>query len=275
MVYEQLIQVFLSIHKDILVAGIEGSGALSKQDAYSDLDITFLTSNIEKYMENDQWLDFFGIRMIMQKPGSIELMNGCQIYPFLMVFKDGGRIDLKIGHIDALEAYLNWESSIQIIYDKNKLVKTIQTPTEESFFVKKPTEQQFEACVKEFFWLCPYVLKGIMRQQFMYSAKHLQFIREELIQMIRWSIGESHHFIVNLGNAEKYLEHYMQANDWDKLRMTYCVSVYEEQQESLLLMLELFDRYAPKLAERLGYAYNHVDADSVINYISTKIETIS
>ncbi|GEK32621.1 aminoglycoside 6-adenylyltransferase [Kurthia sibirica] len=274
MIYEQLITVFLGIHKDILVAGVEGSGAVSKQDAYSDLDITFLTTDCEKYLRDDKWLDYFGVRMIMQKPGPIDLINGHQIHPFLMVFKDGGRIDLKVGSVDALDAYLQWESSIQIIHDVHQLVLDAPTPTEESFYIQQPSEQQFTACVNEFFWLAPYVLKGIVRKQFMYVAKHLQWMREELIQIISWSIGEANHYAVNLGNAEKYLEDYMNSRDWNMLTMTYRMSNYDEQQESLLLLLELFDRYAPKLAVRLDYRYAHEDGVQVINYISTKIEAI-
>ncbi|MMZ66740.1 Aminoglycoside 6-adenylyltransferase [compost metagenome] len=42
-------------------------------DTFQDYDISYFVTNIDSFKENDQWLNIFGNRMMMQKPEDMEL----------------------------------------------------------------------------------------------------------------------------------------------------------------------------------------------------------
>lgn len=91
---EDVLQQFIYSHPDIRAVGIEGSIATGRQDLYSDLDVTLFTTHLTNYLEQSSWLDSFGPRIIMQIPEPIQLENDFVIYPFLMLFEDGIRINV-------------------------------------------------------------------------------------------------------------------------------------------------------------------------------------
>lgn len=262
---------FVHTNLDIRVVGIEGSGAFGKQDEFSDIDITFLTTNPAKYLENDEWLDAFGKRIIMQKPEAIDLGNGHKAYPYLMLFQGGSRIDLKIASIDALEAYLHWESSIQIIRDFDQRVKNIIIPSEASFFTQKPTEKEFLETLNEFYWLLPYVAKGCARNQFLYAVKHLDAVREELLKVICWSIADEHNYQLNLGSCHKYLSDYMNELDWRIVKSTYISAKNAQIEGALMSMIDLMENYSKPLAEKYGYDYSD-EFPMVVHYVQSKLK---
>lgn len=268
---EDVLQQFIYSHPDIRAVGIEGSIATGRQDLYSDLDVTLFTTHLPNYLEQSSWLDSFGPRIIMQTPEPIQLENDFVLYPFLMLFEDGSRINLKMASVYAFEAYLNWESTVQIVMDLDHRLQVQPIPNEQSFIIQKPSEQDFFECTNEFFWVATYVAKGILRHQFMYAAKHLEIIREELLRMIAWSISELHLERVNLGNAYKYLHEYMDEQDFEELRTTYAISSSTAQKDALQTMITLFERYAKPLAESYNYNYSE-ECEATKQYILNILE---
>lgn len=267
---EKIIEKFIHMNPDIRVVGLEGSQTTGKQDEHSDIDVTFLTTTVEKYLKDDMWLDFFGERIIMQKPGEFQFENGQKSYPFLMLFKNGQRIDLKIASIEAFEAYRNWESTVKIIMDLDGRLTEEQQPNESSFFVRKPSETRFEKVVNEFFWVVPYIVKGCSRKQFMYAVQHIELIRQQLIEVIGWSIGEAHAYEVNLGSHQKNLQQYMVKEDWEKLQLTYDCSNYIQMRQALILLIDLMERYAKPLALSYNYPYS-TEYDAVVQFVKERL----
>ncbi|MBQ0140315.1 MAG: aminoglycoside 6-adenylyltransferase [Kurthia sp.] len=266
-----LLKKFVHSHQDIRAVGVEGSIATGKTDCFSDIDVTFFTTIPEHYLKNDVWLDFLGPRIIMQKPGIHYLEDGRKLYPYLMLFENGERVDLKIAAVDTIEAYLQSESTAQIILDLDNRVKRKVEPNESSFFLKKPTEEEFLEVVNEFFWVIPYVVKGCARKQFLYAVQHLAIIRDQLIQVISWGIAEKYHGEVNLGSHQKYLQKYLDEETWEILTTTYNCKDYGRIIQSLLLLIELMEKEAKKLANLYEYAYLD-ENEQVIAYVKEKIK---
>lgn len=266
----RLMEHFVHLNEDIRAVGMEGATSTGKQDEFSDLDITLFTNDLKRYIENDEWLDFFGERIIMQKPGEIQLQNGAILHPYLMLFKTGQRIDLKLATLDTLASYIKWDSTVQIIIDKDRIMKTPLVPDESSFYVERPSEDDFFYAVNEFFWVVPYVVKGLARKQFLYATTHLEGIREELLKVLAWSIGQKYDYKVNLGNAYKFMHLYLSADDWEKLQLTYNCSSFENMKRALIILIDLMERYAKDLAESCLFEYAE-ENDAVIQYVKHKI----
>lgn len=74
-------------------------------------------------------------------------------YGYLMQFADGNRIDLHIQTLDlVLEEFKSDKLTITLL-DKDGVLPIIPKPTDEDYWVKKPTEELFNRACNEFWWV--------------------------------------------------------------------------------------------------------------------------
>lgn len=264
---DEMMHVILRFAKTddrIRVIGMEGSRTNKNivKDHFQDYDITYIVTDMKPFIESEEWLDVFGERIFMQKPEDMslyppELGNW---FSYLMLFEDGNRIDLTIVPISELDLYLSSESLLEVLLDKDGLVKEELIPSDISYHVKKPTAQIFDDCCNEFWWVSIYVVKGIYRKQFLYAADHLdQILRKELYRMIEWKIGVEHNFSINIGKSYKYLEKYVSEDLWKQILATYEMHSYEKMWETLSNLQNLFREISMEVAEKMNFVYPEYD----------------
>jgi len=71
------------------------------KDRYQDYDIVYVVTETKSFIENKHWISVFGDIAILQEPylndlGFDEQHDFSQSYAWLMLFKDGNRLDLGI-----------------------------------------------------------------------------------------------------------------------------------------------------------------------------------
>ncbi|MGP4042141.1 aminoglycoside 6-adenylyltransferase [Gracilibacillus sp. D59] len=262
---------FAEADERIRIVGMNGSrtNPKIKKDRFQDYDIVYLVTDMEPFLENRKWLDYFGKRMIMQTPEESALFPATlgNWFSFLIQFADGNRIDLMLIPLEELDLYLKNDSLTKILLDKDNLIEVPPIPDESSHYIKRPSPQQFTDSCNEFWWVTPYVAKGLCRGEFLYATYHLdKVLREELLRMIAWNVGAEHDFKVNLGAANKFLHHYLESNQWEPLQQTYRLDSLDKCWDGLFLMGKLFQQQAKKLANSLEFTYpDHFE--KVIPYI--------
>lgn len=184
-----------------------------------------------------------------------------------MLFEDGNRMDLTIVPIEELDLYLSSESSLEVLLDKDGLVKEESKLSPVSYLIEKPTTQKFDDCCNEFWWISTYVAKGIYRKQFLFAAKHLnQNLRIELYRMIEWQIGFEHKFSISVGKNYKYLEEYVDRDVWKQIMATYEMGSYDEIWEVLKIIHRLFRESSMEVAKKLNVSYPVYDKN-ISNYL--------
>ena len=109
---QEMMQMILSFARNderIRVVGMEGSrvNVSLPKDKFQDYDITYVVTDMESFKKDDRWLDFFGKRIIMQKPEAMAMFPPKlgNWFSYLMLFEDGSRIDLKNGRFGDLSGY--------------------------------------------------------------------------------------------------------------------------------------------------------------------------
>ena len=94
-----LILGFARKDERVRVAAMNGSRANpnAARDAFQDYDIVFGVTEMAGFLAEDGWLDYFGRRVIMQKPDGMELFppEGRNRFAYLMLFEDGNRFDTR------------------------------------------------------------------------------------------------------------------------------------------------------------------------------------
>lgn len=233
------------------------------KDIFQDYDIVYVVTETKPFIEDKGWLKVFGEIIVMQEPDINVLYeeqpqeNSKERYAFLMQFMDGNRIDLTIQTWERTQReYLKDQLTLPLL-DKDGILPKIQAPTDQDYHVKKPTKDKFLHCCNEFWWVSPYIAKGLWRKEILYSMDHMNYyVRPMLLMMLSWQAGLRTGFSVSVGKCHKYLDHYLPEAVWQKLLKTYPMAEVNSVWNSLFAMGELFRESARYVADRLGYTYN-------------------
>ena len=124
-----LILSFARQDERVRVVTMNGSRANPKapRDTFQDFDVVFAVTEMDSFLADDAWLDYFGKRIIMQKPEGMELFppDGKNRFSYLMLFEDGNRIDLNLMPLEELEHYLKEDSMLRVLLDKDGRVPAL------------------------------------------------------------------------------------------------------------------------------------------------------
>ena len=220
-----LILNFAQLDQRVRVVAMNGSRANPniKPDNYQDFDIVFTVTEMASFLADDAWLDYFGKRIIMQKPEGMELFppDGKPRFSYLMLFEDGNRIDLSLLPLEELEQYLKEDSIIRILLDKDGRVPAPTESSDVDYWIKRPTPGIFDDCCNEFWWLSTYVAKGLARNELPYAITHLDYMRKQLMTMLSWQLGFEKGFNFSIGKEYKYLQQHLNPEDWQALLNTW------------------------------------------------------
>ena len=275
---EEIIDLILKIASQderIRIVAMNGSrvNKNARQDAYQDFDIVFLVKDMQSFLKNKKWVDIFGKRLIMQTPEDAHLFPASLggWYTYLMLFEDKNRIDLMLIPLKDLNKYLKNDKLIKILLDKDNLIKKLPTPSDETFWIKRPTEEQFQGSCNEFWWLVPYVIKGIKRDEIIYAQDHLSLLRKELLRQFAWKVGFENNFQVSVGKSYKFLRKFIEEKEFNKIVKTYSTADEMDCSKALNIMCELFREVARKVAQEGDFKYIKEEEKNIMNYLKEEL----
>ena len=231
------------------------------RDFFQDFDIAYYVTEVDSFKQEPNWIDCFGEMMILQLPDDMTdpPPENLVSYAYLMQFADGNRIDLTLFPIDKMTADEE-DSETIILLDKDGIFPAFPPPSDSDYLPKPPTAKAFADCCNEFWWVSPYVAKGLWREELTY-AKHLfdDAVREQLMKMLTWYVGVKTGFSQSTGKQGKYLKNFLEPELWALLEQTYADAGYEHTWEALLVMGDLFRKTATQVADHFGFEYPHDD----------------
>lgn len=261
-VYDTILN-FANVDERIRMVTLEGSrtNVNIPPDDFQDYDITFFVTDMQSFINNDNWLNVFGERLILQKPEDMELFPAVEKgFSYLMLFTDDVKIDLTLLPLDLIEEYFTWDKLVKLLLDKDNRMKHPPVPTDIDYHLKKPTERMFNDCCNEFWNTTTYVVKGLCRREILFAIDHLNdIVRKELIRMISWSVGIEQGFDFSLGKNYKFLRRYISEKEWERLLSTYNMDSYSHMWESLEQCMALFRENSATVARLLDYQYPPYD----------------
>jgi aminoglycoside 6-adenylyltransferase len=267
---QAMLELVLKVARDderIRAVLLNGSRANpnAPRDIFQDFDIVYLVTDPAPFRRNMPWIERFGELMILQLPDDMQdpPPSDASGFAYLMQFADGNRIDLGIYPLSQAGERTGDSLSV-LLLDKDGIVGPLEPPSERDYLPQPPTAKQFADCCNEFWWVCPYVAKGLWREEILY-ARHMldQVVREQLMQMLAWHIGVQTGFALNPGKFGKYFRRYLEPELWQMLERTFAGAGYDDTWEALLTMGRLFERIAVPVAGHFGFDYPAGDAGRV------------
>lgn len=274
---EQMYDLILSVAENderiraVLLNGSRANPNVPK-DIFQDFDIVYVVTETESFIRDKHWIDIFGEELIFQFPDENDRIIGLDMdfhtsYGYLMQFTDGNRIDLHIQLKSAAsEDLLNDRLSV-VLLDKDKDLPQILPPSDSEYWVKKPSQAEFSRCANEFWWLSPYITKGLWRDEILFAMDFFNhYFRHELLLMLSWYAGIDTDFSVSMGKSCKYIKSFLPAEKWEQLLRTYPSGDIDCVWNSFFAAVELFDKTAREVAEKLGFSYRERDGIACTAY---------
>jgi aminoglycoside 6-adenylyltransferase len=267
---QEMLELILSTaENDDRIRGVIMNGSRTnpnaRQNIFQDFDIVYLVTDVGPFRNDPAWISRFGELMILQMPEAMEdpppLNDGH--FTYLMQFTDGSRIDLTLFPIAKLHEF-GRESLSLLLLDKDGIVGPFPAPSESDYLPIPPTAKVFSDCCNEFWWVCPYVAKGLWREEIIY-AKHMldRVIRAQLMKMVTWHMGVRTQFLRSPGQLGKHFRQYLEPELWEMLEKTYADASYERTWDSLEMMCELFRTTAKIVGGQFGFDYPRNDDEKV------------
>lgn len=267
-----LILNFAEQDERVRVVAMNGSRVNSNvsTDIFQDYDIVYIVTDVPSFVEDCNWTDYFGEKIIMQMPDATgdSLENNDGRYAYLMLFADGNRIDLRLFPLSLQATYINEDKLIQVLLDKDQRMPELPSPTDKDYHIQCPTAQQYADCCNELWWVSTYIAKGLWRQEILYAIDHLHlYVRPMLLQMITWQVGIATGFQVSVGKNHKYLQQYVDPEVWTQLVATYPQAEDEQIWQALQQTGDLFRQVALDVATQLHFEYDRVQDQQVSAYL--------
>jgi aminoglycoside 6-adenylyltransferase len=256
---------------NVRVVEMNGSRAnpyVSKDD-FQDFDIVFYVQDVNMFKSDFDYEKIFGEVLVKQTADDQRDYNSAsnQEYVYLIQFKDGSRLDLTLLDICHLDKYGIQDSLSKIILNKDGR-PIVSRGDESSYFVQPPEKKDFSFSVNEFFWVTPYVAKGLARNQIFYSLKHIGILRTELERVLDWWIGMENNFEVSVGKAKSRYEKLLPQAWYEVYKKSYCDYQQENINKALYLMANLYDEVSNKLAKRFNFDYDINLKNEIIKFLS-------
>jgi aminoglycoside 6-adenylyltransferase len=191
-------------------------------------------------------------------------------YAWLILFKDGNRIDLGIETIEkAHENFTKCYDKLTIVLlDKDNILPNCPPPSDEDYWIKKPTEEQYYAYCNNFWWCLNNVAKGIARDELPYAMwMYNVVVREGLEKIIEWHIGINTDFTLSTGKHGKFFKKYMPVELYKMYKRTYSNGEYDNFWEAIFTACELFRTIAQQIVKHFGFIYNENEEKSITEYL--------
>ena len=165
---QEVYQLILNIaRKDPRILAVYMNGSRTNpnavRDIFQDYDIVYVVENTSDFINDKEWIYNFGNILYMQYPDEFPdcPCDKDNFYGWLMQFTDGIRIDLHVESVSHALEYFQKGKLYKILLDKKQLFPEMATATDEQYWIKRPTKEQYLACCNEFWWCSNNIAKGL------------------------------------------------------------------------------------------------------------------
>ena len=265
---QEMLDLILQIAKKLQVDAVALSGSRTNQkiqtDEFQDYDIVYVVDDLDYLTSDLSWLPQFGERIVEQ-----EVTLGHRRL-FLMFFEDGNRIDLTLCPKEHMQEWVDSEADFKVLKDNKGLFEVYQ-PNLKRYWTTLPTEEEFAASCNEFWWVSAYVVKGIRRDQLIYTTDHLYGIcHQELLKILAWQVARDRG-VVDIGKNYKYLFNYLPVEKEKEFSNLLDFSSLDKITQSLLATIQLFQQEAQYLAQKMGFKYEKEVAEKMMRYAEVNL----
>jgi len=274
---QEMMDLILNTAKEdarILAVYMSGSRANPKapKDIFQDYDIVYVVTETKSFIEDPRWIKCFGEILLKEEPDLLDTLLGETFdfgkrYAWLLQFADGTRIDLTLQTLEVMQMEYGKDSMTLPLWDRASFLPTIPLASDQDYWIQPPTAEIFLARCNDFYWVLPYVAKGLWRDELLYALDCFQYLRPKLMMMLNWKVGLVHGWEISTGKAGKYLPRYLSAEMMQRVYATYPTGNTEGIWQALFTMEALVHEIALEVATAYGYWFDTIQRENSVNFV--------
>jgi aminoglycoside 6-adenylyltransferase len=243
-------------------------------DLLSDYDLILAVSDVEPFAFADAWISEYGRPMV--RWGDQGEMYGLATYFRGVVYQNYIKIDYGIWPVALLDRISaetalpdELDAGYRLLLDKDQRTAGWKLPSYQAHIPARPTEEEYQALVQEFWWGTTYVAKSLWRDELVFARwmldQDLKLVT--MRRLLEWRIELDHHWSVKTGIHGRGLKHLLPPNIWSEFASTYGSLDVEEIWAALDRVIALFRQLAPEVSNALSYPYPQQVDEQVSAYL--------
>lgn len=258
--------------EDVRVVIITSSRANpdAPRDIFTDYDIEFAVTDLNKFLSDDSWLYNFGepIEVIREDEEAFEGEFAMR----MVIYNDYVKIDFRIHSVVKFREQVSkdqlpddWDIGYKVLIDKDSITANLKKPTFNSFKIAAPSEEEFLNTVKNFWWDTTYVAKSLWRDELFY-AKYIfeNIIRFNYLQnIIEWRIAYRSNEKITTNKHGRLFKKYLTPDEWKNIQTTFAGSDISENWDALFATMDVFRDFSKDIALKMNFQYpDKLDAET-------------
>lgn len=236
----------------------------AKKDIFSDLDPLFYVRDVNEFIHDSSWKSYFG-EVISEWGDGWKMKDGLTGYTRLTIYRDGFKIDFGFQDIK-LAKYANDMELYKVYVDKDDIIPTPEVTDERKFYDKKPTNEEFQGILTDFFFDTSYVVKTLYRDEVTFNGYMMNILHEKVRKLAEWYIACKTDFKTNTGALGKYMKYYLTESEYQMIKDCYKGYSKEETKEALLNCFKAVRYFGNYTALKLGYNYQQKHDEDMYQY---------
>lgn len=262
------------LNEDIRAAILIGSRASNElSDELADYDISLFVRGDHEKIKNDTWLSSIANHWVCVHE-KID-WKGEVIPTRLVIFENGIKVDFAFYREETLLELSQMKSlpnaydcGYKILVDKDKVAEQMATPSMKAFQLSRPTQDEFETVIKEFWFEAYHVAKYLKRGD-LWAAKFRDWGMKDpfLLTMIRWNESAKHGWNYGTHVQGRKMESWVSKATWRMLHHCFSHFEVEDSWESLDKTISLFRDLAKETGDFLNYPYQKELDGQMFKYI--------
>lgn len=246
-----------SVNALLLSGSLAGRG---RKDIFSDYDIAVYGNNFD-FIDDDEWLKQIGNYLVCIHD-NFEFLS----YPIptrLTIFDDISKVDFSFHPVQLLQTLTELEKlpddyniGYRILLDKDGTAARLKAPTFTGFVIKKPSPEEFENNVKEFWFEIYHVAKYLSRGDLWTAKWRAWAAKKFLLSMLEWNHAIKARWKFSPKKDGKNMKDWVDKKIWKELEDCFGRFDKRDSWKALQKTIKLYQRIAPKTAEHLKYPYD-------------------
>jgi aminoglycoside 6-adenylyltransferase len=237
----------------------------AKVDALSDYDVILIVEDVRPFFEDRTWIEDFGeVLVVYWDPLHLAPASELEEVGNVIQYQDGLKIDFTVWPVELLRRIAQaltlpeeLDAGYKVLLDKNRLTDDMPAPTYSAYIPSRPSDEEYQTWVNDFFSDPPYVAKCLWRDELLPAKWCLDYdMRQVYLRvMLEWRVEIDHGWSTPVGNLGKGLKKRLPPDIWSQFEAGFAGAGIDDNWEALYRTMTLFRRVAIEVAEHLGYVY--------------------
>lgn len=225
------------------------------QQPLSRYEFTIAAEDPEQALASKVWEKIDDVALLRAAKRGVRTVNGIEIHNAWLLYEDMSRVSLQAVKSSDVQAYVQVDSLIQIMLDKDGVLPPMGIPTDLSRRTKAPSETRFQELFDRFFESAMECGIALKKDELLRALAFLSEARQYLLPATEYAIATEYDYLINLGDRGGNLKVYLDKTEYASYLRTYPSADIDQAWTSLFTACSLFRTAGMKICEKEQFAY--------------------